>query len=75
MSIPSRSYGAAARLSLNDSTIELISLPDLVQAKKTQRDKDWPMVRRLIEVSYFANRENPTPEQVHFWFLQLRTPE
>jgi len=33
------------------------------------------MVRRLIEVNYFANRENPTPEQVHFWFLQLRTAE
>ena len=22
---------------------DLLSLPDLVQAKKTQRDKDWPM--------------------------------
>jgi len=50
-------------------------LPDLVQAKKTQRDKDWPMVRRLVEVNYFANRENPTPEQLHFWLLELRTPE
>ena len=28
---------------------ELLSLPDLVQAKKTQRDKDWPMIRRLVE--------------------------
>jgi len=27
--------------------IELLALPDLVQAKKTQRDKDWPMIRRL----------------------------
>ena len=62
-------------VSVNDSIIELMSLPDLVQAKKTQRDKDWPMVRRLVEVSYFANRENPTREQVRFWFLELRTPE
>jgi hypothetical protein len=23
-------------------TVDLLSLPDLVQAKKTQRDKDWP---------------------------------
>ena len=35
-----------------DGTIfELMSLPDLVQAKKTQRDKDWPMIRRLIEAT------------------------
>src|SRR6266581_6701432 len=54
---------------------ELMSLPDLVQAKKTQRDKDWPMLRRLVEVNYFANRETPTREQVRFWFLELRTPE
>ncbi len=33
------------------------------------------MVRRLVEVNYFANRENPTREQVRFWFLELRTPE
>jgi hypothetical protein len=62
-------------VSVNDSIIELMSLPDLVKAKKTQRDKDWPMVRRLVEVNYFANRENPTREQVRFWFLELRTPE
>ncbi len=54
-------------VSVHDSTIELMSLPDLVQAKKTQRDKDWPMVRRLVEVNYFANRENRTREQVRFW--------
>lgn len=62
-------------VSIDDRTIELMSLPDLVQAKKTQRDKDWPMVRRLVEVNYFANRENPTREQVRFWFLELRTAE
>ena len=62
-------------VSVHDSTIELMSLPDLVKAKKTQRDKDWPMLRRLVEVNYFANRENPTREQLRFWFLELRTPE
>jgi hypothetical protein len=60
---------------MHDSTIELMSLPDLVQAKKTQRDKDWPMVRRLVEVNYFANRSKPTRAQLRFWFLELRTPE
>ena len=62
-------------VSIDDGTIELMSLPDLVQAKKTQRDKDWPMLRRLIEVHYFANRGNPSREQISFWFLELRTPD
>lgn len=57
------------------TTCEIMSLPDLVQAKKMQRDKDWPMVRRLIEANYFANSERPGPEQVRFWLLELRTPE
>jgi hypothetical protein len=54
---------------------ELMSLPDLVQAKKTQRDKDWPMLRRLVEVNYFTNRDHPNADQIRFWFLELRTPE
>ena len=37
-------------------TLELLSLPDLVTAKKTQRDKDWPMIRRLIEANYVQHR-------------------
>lgn len=52
-----------------------MGLPDLVQAKKTQRDKDWPMIRRLVEVNYFANREAPTKDQIRFWFLELRTTQ
>jgi hypothetical protein len=54
--------------------IELLSLPDLVKAKKTQRDKDWPMIRRLVEASYFQNQQHPNPEQVHFWLAESRTP-
>ncbi len=53
----------------------LMSLPDLVKAKKTQRDKDWPMIRRLVEADYFAGRDQPAPERVEFWLLELRTPE
>ena len=58
-----------------NETCELMSLADLVQAKKTQRDKDWPMIRRLVEVHYFANRESANPGQRRFWFMELRTPE
>lgn len=61
------------RTTFND--IEVLSLPDLVRAKKTQCDKDWPMVSRLVEANYFANRDQPTPEQVHFWLTELRHPD
>ena len=54
---------------------DLLSLPDLVQAKKTQRDKDWPMIRRLVEAHYFQHRKNPNPAQVTFWLRELRTPQ
>ena len=62
-------------IEVDGSVIELMGLPDLVQAKKTQRDKDWPMIRRLVEVNYFANRENASTDQIRFWFLELRTPQ
>jgi len=53
----------------------LMALPDLVKAKKTQRDKDWPMIRRLLEAHHFQNRERPTRAQTAFWLQELRTPE
>ena len=63
-------------IELPDGTkCDLLSLPDLVQAKKTQRDKDWPMIRRLVEAHYFQNRAQPNPAQIRFWLQELRTPE
>jgi hypothetical protein len=54
---------------------DLLSLPDLVQAKRTQRDKDWPMIRRLVEANFFENREHANAAQIRFWLKELRTPE
>ncbi len=53
----------------------LMGLPDLVQAKKTQRDKDWPMIRRLLEANYFQNRDRAEASHVSFWLRELRSPE
>lgn len=61
-------------VALGEDQWELMSLQDLVKAKKTQRDKDWPMLRRLVEVHYFEHRENPSPAQVEFWLNELRSP-
>lgn len=55
--------------------VEALALPDLVAAKKTQCDKDWPMVRRLVEANYFEFRAYPTPPRIAFWLRELRTPE
>ncbi len=57
------------------SRYELLSLPDLVSAKKTKGDKDWPMIRRLIEADYAACGDHPSPASVHFWLRELRTPK
>jgi hypothetical protein len=71
-----RLWSRRTTISINEDTkCQIISLPDLVCAKKTQLDKDWPMLRRLVEVDYFANRDRPNKHQVRFWFLELRTPE
>jgi hypothetical protein len=51
----------------------VLSLPDLVLAKKTQRDKDWPIIRRLLEADYLAN-VTPSREKVLFWLMESRTP-
>jgi hypothetical protein len=58
-----------------DVACHLMSLPDLVIAKKTQRDKDWPMIRRLLEAHYFQNQKHPARSQIAFWLNELRTPE
>jgi hypothetical protein len=55
--------------------IDLLAMEDLVRAKKTQCDKDWPMIRRLVEQSYFGRSTNATQDLVRFWLRELRTTE
>ncbi len=62
-------------LIFEEEALEVMALPDLVAAKKTQRDKDWPMIRRLVEVNYLSHRDDPTEERIRFWLRELRTPE
>jgi hypothetical protein len=65
------------RTTLADETgvhYDLLSLPDLVRAKKTQRSKDWPMIRRLLEASYLRAAPEPMAEEIAFWLMELRTP-
>ena len=57
-----------------DETIDVLSLPDLVTAKKTQRDKDWPMIARLVEAHYAQHAQAPEDVMVDFWLRELRSP-
>ena len=54
-------------------TWEVMSIEDLVRAKKTQRDKDWPMIRALVEAHFARHHGQPQPNDVQFW-LRERGP-
>jgi hypothetical protein len=68
----------AKRTTIKDETgetFELLSIEDLVQAKKTQREKDWPVIDALVEGHYRSLGGEPTPQRVEFWLAESRTPE
>ncbi len=54
---------------------EMMALGDLISAKKTQRDKDWPMIRRLVEAHYAAHQSDASEDRVRFWLRESRTPD
>ena len=54
---------------------DLLCVPDLVAAKKTQRSKDWPVIELLVGIHYEENKEEPTPDFIRFWLLEARSPE
>jgi len=54
--------------------VPVLALRDLVQSKKTQRDKDWGHLRRLVEVDYLTRRDAAGSEDIAWWLTELRTP-
>lgn len=55
--------------------IDVIGLRDIVRSKKTQRDKDWLMVRRLVENDIILHKGDFSDEQLGWWLLESRIPE
>ncbi len=55
--------------------VPVVGLPDLVRIKKTQRDKDWPMVRRLVEADIASAPDRVTKARAGFWLDECRTPD
>lgn len=58
----------------NGLKVNVISLQDLVQSKKTQRDKDWYMIKRLVEVDVLSHKKMPK-KKIEWWLKECRTPE
>ena len=54
--------------------VAVMSIEDLVQAKKTQRDKDWPMIRRLLEADISRGGRTASRLRRAFWLRECRTP-
>lgn len=61
-------------IAMDGIEVNLLGIEDLVRAKTTQRDKDWPMIRRLVEQHYAEHRERATAADVDFWLRELRSP-
>jgi hypothetical protein len=53
----------------------LLSVPDLVESKKTQRTKDWPVIELLVAIHYRENIATPRGDWIDFWLREARTPE
>ena len=53
----------------------LLCVPDLVEAKKTQRQKDWPMIDLLVAIHYRENAAAPTGAWIDFWLREARSAE
>lgn len=69
-------WGRRTTLEDADGTIfELLGIEDLISAKKTQRDKDWPMIRRLVDAHYEEFQSEPTEDRVRFWLRESRSPD
>ena len=55
-----------------DLRVPVIGLRDLVQCKKTQRDKDWLMLKRLVDNDIWLHWERPGRGQVSWWLSECR---
>ena len=57
------------------TAFDIMAVEDLVQAKKTQREKDWPMIAALVDAHHHAFAPDASPARIGFWLREARTPE
>ena len=59
----------------NNIRIDVIGLQDLVRSKKTQRDKDWLMLKRLVENDIIQNKSDASIERIRWWLMECRNAQ
>lgn len=68
-----RLWGRRSRVRVPGAgSVDILSLADLVESKKTQRDKDWLMLTRLVENDVFINDGRGPAAKVSWWLKQGR---
>ncbi len=55
--------------------IYIIGLRDLVTSKKTQRDKDWFMLNRLVDNDIALHRNTSDIDKINWWLRECRNPD
>ena len=55
--------------------IDIMGLEDLAQSKKTQRDKDWLMLKQLVDNDIMLNKNKPAKEKIRWWLHECRSAE
>ena len=61
------------KLSLQKAiTLNIIGLQDLVCSKKTQRDKDWLMLKRLVDNDIILKKYKAAPDRIKWWLSECR---
>lgn len=60
--------------SVEEEEFELLALPDLIGTYKTNSDRDWSVIRRLVESHFLEFRTDSTPQRIQFWQEEARTP-
>jgi hypothetical protein len=56
-------------------TIDVIGIEDLVQSKKTQRDKDWFMLKRLVNNDIIMHKYKAPKDHILWWLKECRDAE
>lgn len=54
--------------------INVIGLRDLVASKKTQRDKDWFMLQRLVDNDIALHENTSDIDKIKWWLSECRSP-
>jgi hypothetical protein len=59
-------------IELDIGPVTVVALEDLIQTKKTQRDKDWAIIGALVQADMIRHHQRPDPARIGFWLREGR---